>query len=324
VNRYDYHKPASLNEAIALMSSLPDAHFIAGGTDVMVLLRHRKLAPRHLISLRGIKDLCYIDGSQGLRLGSCATHSMIETDPFIARQYSALYDATTRLGSRQIRNVATIGGNICTAAPSADTACPLLVLDAAVLIAAQGGEREIPIDDFFEGPNRVALGRGELVKGFRMPAFGENTGSAYFKHSRRQAMDLPILGVAARVTIRIDGSDVRCKDAFCTIDDISNILKNLEKEELVVEDARIAMGVVAPRPIRAKKAESALKGKIVSEALFNEIGEIAAGESQPRDSIRGEAWYRRDMVRVLTKRALLKSIDRVIRPDDTIYPDRLW
>jgi CO/xanthine dehydrogenase FAD-binding subunit len=324
VNRYDYHKPASLHEAIALKSSLPDAHFIAGGTDVMVLLRHRKLAPRNLISLRGIKELCYIDGSKGLSLGSCATHSMIEMDPFIARQYSALYDATTRLGSRQIRNVATIGGNICTAAPSADTACPLLVLDAAVMIAAQGGEREIPIDDFFEGPNRVALGREELVIGFRMPAFGENTGSAYFKHSRRQAMDLPILGVAARVTIRIDGSDIRCKDAFCTIDDISNILKNLENEELVVEDARIALGVVAPRPIRAKKAESALKGKVVSEALFNEIGEIAAGESQPRDSIRGEAWYRRDMVRVLTKRALLKSIDRVIRPDDTVYPDRLW
>lgn len=137
-------------------------------------------------------------------------------------------------------------------------------------------------------------------------------------------MDLPILGVAARVTIRIEGSDVRCKDAFCTIDDISNIMRKLETEELVVEDARIAMGVVAPRPIRAKKAEAALKGKVVSEALFNEIGEIAAGESQPRDSIRGEAWYRRDMVRVLTKRALLKAIDRVVRPDDTVYPDRLW
>jgi len=180
------------------------------------------------------------------------------------------------------------------------------------------------LDDFFLGPNNVALEKGEIVKGFTMPAFGENTGSAYFKHTRRQAMDLPMLGVAARVTIDIGGSEVGCKDAFCTVDSISNILKRLEDEKLVCEDVRIAMGVVAPRPIRARKAEEALKGKVISEKLFEEIGEIAASESQPRDSIRGEAWYRRDMVKVLTKRAILKAVDRVIRPDDTIWPDRLW
>ena len=137
-------------------------------------------------------------------------------------------------------------------------------------------------------------------------------------------MDLPILGIAARVTIKVGGSEVGCKDAFCTIDSISNILKRLEEEQLVCEDVRIAMGVVAPRPMRAKKAEAALKGKVISEILFEEIAEIAASESTPRDSIRGEAWYRRDMVRVLTKRAILKAVDRVIRPDDTIHPDRLW
>ncbi|MBP7528088.1 MAG: FAD binding domain-containing protein [Syntrophorhabdaceae bacterium] len=321
---YEYHKPQTVKEAIDLMEGLENAKYIAGGTDVMVLIRQKKLAPARLISLRNIGDLNYMETEGGLRIGSAVTHNAIAKNDFVQRRYSALADAVKKVGSLQIRNVATMGGNICNAAPSADTACPLLVLDASVIIAGKTGEREMSLDDFFLGPNKVALEKGEILKGFTMPAFGENTASAYFKHTRRQAMDLPMLGVAARVTIDIGGSEVGCKDAFCTVDSISNILKRLEDENLVCEDVRIAMGVVAPRPIRARKAEEALKGKVISEKLFEEIGEIAASESQPRDSIRGEAWYRRDMVKVLTKRAILKAVDRVIRPDDTIWPDRLW
>jgi len=324
VKGYEYHKPQTVKEAIDLMEGLENAKYIAGGTDVMVLIRQKKLVPARLISLRNIGDLNYMETEGGLRIGSAVTHNSIAKNDFVQRRYSALADAAKKVGSLQIRNVATMGGNICNAAPSADTACPLLVLDASVIIAGKTGEREMSLDDFFLGPNKVALEKGEIVKGFTMPAFGENTGSAYFKHTRRQAMDLPMLGVAARVTIDIGGSEVGCKDAFCTVDSISNILKRLEDEKLVCEDVRIAMGVVAPRPIRARKAEEALKGKVISEKLFEEIGEIAASESQPRDSIRGEAWYRRDMVKVLTKRAILKAVDRVIRPDDTIWPDRLW
>ncbi|HOW55025.1 MAG TPA: FAD binding domain-containing protein [Syntrophorhabdaceae bacterium] len=321
---FEYHKPQTVKEAIDLMEGLENAKYIAGGTDVMVLIRQKKLAPNCLISLRNIGDLAYMETEGGLRIGSAVTHNAIAKNEFIQKRYCALADAANKVGSRQIRNVATMGGNICNAAPSADTACPLLVLDAKVAIVGKKGEREVPIDDFFLGPNKVALEAGEIVKGFNMPAFGENTGSAYIKHTRRQAMDLPMLGVAARVTIKIGGSEVGCKDAFCTVDSISNILKKLEDENLVCEDVRIAMGVVAPRPIRAKKAEEAMRGKVISEKLFEELGEIAASESQPRDSIRGEAWYRRDMVKVLTKRAILKAVDRVIRPDDTIWPERLW
>ena len=108
------------------------------------------------------------------------------------------------------------------------------------------------------------------------------------------------------------------------MDEISNILRRLEDEQLLCEDVRIAMGVVAPRPMRARKAEGALTGKVISETLFEEIAEIAAAEAQPRDSVRCEAWYRREMVKVLTKRAILMSVDRVLRPDDMIHPDRLW
>lgn len=322
---FEYYKPESIAEAMALMEeSGGKGVYIAGGTDVMVLIRQRKLSPGCLISLRNIGDLAYLDTSSGLAIGSGVTHNAIAKNDIIQTKYTALADATSKVGSLQIRNIATMGGNICNAAPSADTACPLLVLDARVVMAGKNGERSVPIDEFFLGPNRVALRPGEIVKGFEMPAFNERTGSAYIKHTRRQAMDLPMLGVAARVTIRIDGDQIGCRDALCSIENISDILKRFEDEKLVCEDVRIAMGVVAPRPMRAKKAEGALKGRVISEVLLQEIGEIAASECQPRDSIRGEAWYRKDMVKVLTKRAILRVVDRIIRPDDTIWPERLW
>jgi carbon-monoxide dehydrogenase medium subunit len=322
---YEYYRPATIDEAMALMEgSGGNGVYIAGGTDVMVLIRQKKLAPACLISLRNIGELTYLETGGGLNIGSAVTHNEIAKNALVQRSYSALADATKKVGSLQIRNVATMGGNICNAAPSADTACPLLVLDASAVIAGKGGERVVALDEFFLGPNKVALEKGEILKGFSMPAFGERTGSAYIKHTRREAMDLPMLGVAARVTVRVDGSEVGCRDAMCTIDSISNILKRFEDEGLVCEDARIAMGVVAPRPMRAKKAEEALKGKVISEKLLEEIGEIAASEAQPRDSIRGEAWYRRDMIKVLTGRAILRAVDRVIRPDDVIWPERLW
>jgi len=323
---YEYYKPGTIEEAIHLMASLDDARYIAGGTDILVMLRQKKIKPRHLISLRNIKELAFISHHNGLRIGGGTTHAEIERNEVIRRSYSALYDATHNLGSIQIRNVATIGGNICNAAPSADTACPLLTLDAEVIIAGTDGERTIPVDDFFLGPGKTVLKKGEILKEFVMPLFGPTTGSSYIKHTRRQAMDLPIIGVATRITIFIgkSGGEVRCRDMFCTTDNVSHLLARFEDEELRCDDIRIAMGVVAPRPVRAKKAEAALKGRVISEKLFEEIGEIAAGETSPRDSVRGEAWYRREMIKVLVKRSILRSIDRIIRPDDMVYPERLW
>jgi CO/xanthine dehydrogenase FAD-binding subunit len=321
---YEYHKPHTVEEALNLMKTLDEGAYIAGGTDVMVLVRQGKLRPRHMVSLRTIEGLAFIAKEKGLRIGGGTTHSEIEGDEFIAKRYSALSDAVRNLGSRQIRNVATMGGNICNGAPSADTACPLLVLDARAVIAGYAGERTIDIDDFFLGPGKTLLVKGDIVREFAMPPFGENTGSAYLKHTRREAMDLPILGVAARITVRVGGSQLRCRDALCTIDTMSKVLERFEEEDLRCEDVRIAMGVVAPRPVRARKAEEALKGKILSGKVFQEIGDIAASEATPRDSVRGEAWYRKEMVSVLTRRALMKSIERIIRPDDTVYPERLW
>lgn len=329
MTRFEYHKPQTIKEAVDLMGSLENAQFIAGGTDVMVLIRQKKIDPAHLISLRNINNFSAIDCGDGdtgggVQIGAGVTHSDIVANEFIQKRYAALTDAAGRVGSRQIRNVATVSGNICNAAPSADTACPLLVLDAAVKIAGPQGERQVPIDAFFLGANRVALAPGELVTGLYLPPCGLNTGSAYIKHTRRQAMDLPMIGIAVRVTIKIGGSESGCRDACGNIDSIPNILRRLENEELRCEDVRIAMGVVAPRPVRAGKAEAALQGRGISEALCEEVAEIAASEAQPRDSFRGEAWYRREMVKVLTKRAILISVNRILRPDAMINPDRLW
>ena len=326
---FEYFKPQTVREAIDLMGGLTDCVYIAGGTDVMVGIRQKKVAPGNLVSLRHIDAISRVEvkeseGKEYIEIGAGATLSEIGGNEFLGMHCAALVDAATHIGSKQIRNVATVGGNICNAAPSADSSCPLLVLDAEVATAGPAGERAAAIDDFFLGPNKVALEKGEIVTAFRIPLFGANTGTSYIKHTRRQAMDLPIIGIAARMTIRVDGSETGCRDAFCTIDKISHILGRLEEEKVTCIDARIAMGVVAPRPIRAKKAEEALKGKVISEKLFEEVAEIAASESQPRDSFRGEAWYRRDMVKVLTRRAILKSVDRVVRPDDLIRPDRLW
>lgn len=318
--RYEYHKPETIQEAIDLMSQYNgSAVFIAGGTDVMVQIRGRKMAPKALISLRNIKELKRKDEGH---IGAGTTHSDIRKDDYIRDHLSALHDAVCNLGSVQIRNVATVGGNICNAAPSADTACPLLVLDAQAVVADENGERRIDIDEFFLGPGETVLKKGEILKEFIVPHFGPNTGSAYIKHTRRAAMDLPIIVIAVRITL--DRSDVRCKDVLCTLEPASKILSMFADENLRCEDVRIAMGVVAPRPIRAKKAETALKGQVISDALLAQVSEIAASESSPRDSIRGEAWYRQEMVKVLVRRAAVKAIDRVLRPDEFFYPERLW
>lgn len=315
--RYDYHKPETILEAIDLAFRYDgDAVFIAGGTDVMVRIRGKKMAPKALISLRNIKELRHKDKG---RIGAGTTHTEIQRDGYIKDHLSALHDGVCNLGSIQIRNVATIGGNICNAAPSADTACPLLVLDAETVVADKDGERRIAIDDFFIGPGETALKKGEILKGFVLPDFDMNTGSAYIKHTRRAAMDLPIVGVAVRITL--DRSDMRCKDILCVSEPAFSMLSN---ENLRCEDVRIAMGVVAPRPVRARQAEATLKGQVISDALLARVSEIAANESSPRDSIRGEAWYRREMVKVLVRRAAMRAIDRVLRPDESSCPERLW
>ncbi|MBW2167858.1 MAG: FAD binding domain-containing protein, partial [Deltaproteobacteria bacterium] len=200
---YDYKKPESLEEVFSLLKEYgPKATLIAGGTDVMVNIRNTKKAPEVLISLRGLKDLRYIKKNKGYHIGALTTHRMLELSELVKTELSALYDGASRIGSVQVRNVATIGGNICNAAPSADTAGPLLVLDAQVVLEGPKGRRNVPIAEFFTGTYKTVRKQGEVLVEFQIPAEMGHFGSAYWKHSRRKAMNLPILGIA--VSLKLD------------------------------------------------------------------------------------------------------------------------
>jgi len=283
---YDYKKPETLDEAIELLSIHgAGATLIAGGTDVMVNIHNRKIAPEALVSIRGIKDLQYIRKDGGFHIGAMTTHAMLDHSPLVRRELAALQQGASQVGSVQLRNVATIGGNICNAAPSADTAAPLLVFDAVAVLKSTEGSREVPVIDLFKGPSVCGLRPGEILVELKIPAAMAGYGSHYHKHVRRKALNLPIIGVA--VAIKLDTADI-------------------------IEDARIGLTVVAPTPIRAHIAEDYLKGKPFTDDVLAEAGRLAASPDccTPRDSLRCEGWYREDMVRVLIPRAAKKAADQ--------------
>ncbi|RLB06626.1 MAG: xanthine dehydrogenase family protein subunit M [Deltaproteobacteria bacterium] len=310
--RFDYLKPSTLEEALSLLYEHGEgAMLIAGGTDVMVEIKQRKIAPKALISLRGVKELEYIEPHNGgVRIGSMTTHRTLESSSLIKEKFPALADAVQNLGSVQIRNVATIGGNICNAAPSADTAPPLLVLGAEVRIRGPRGERVIPLEEFFVGPGQTVLNRGEILVEFIIPPAPAYTGSAYWKHTRRQAMDLPILGVALSLSLN-KGEASNLRKLLAESATMEEILFSLEESGLVCQQARIALGVAAPTPMRAKKAEGVLKGAKLTGRKLDEAGRVASQEAQPRDTLRGAAWYRREMIQVLSKRLAIKCLERI-------------
>ena len=283
---YDYKKPESLNQVFSLLKEYgPKATLIAGGTDVMVKIRNTKKSPEVLISLRGLTDLKYIRKNDGYHIGALTTHRMLEQSELIRSELSALHDGASEVGSVQIRNVATLGGNICNAAPSADTSGPLMVLNATVVLEGPEGRRSVPIADFFTGTYRTVRKADEVLIEFQIPAEMESFGSAYWKHSRRKAMELPLLG-------------------------ISVALKLSENQE--ISDARIALTVAAPTPVRAYKAEDFLKGKPLDDDVLREAGKIASSRDccSPRDSLRCAAWYREEIIQVSVPRMAKLAAER--------------
>jgi len=319
MEKFDYFTPKTLDEALSLFNQFgKNAMFIAGGTDVMVMIKKRKISPIVLISLQRIPGLDQIEYDGILRIGAMVTHRTIEKSNLIMGKFSALADAVQVLGSVQIRNVATIGGNICTAAPSADTATPLLVLGAQVKVKSLKGEKIIPLEEFFRGPGENVLKDGEIVTELVIPNLLPNTGSAYWKHQRRLALDLPILGVS--VLLSLDKNRLSRPEMLRTSIPISSISQAIEQDELVCKEVRIALGVAAPTPMRAVKAEKILRHQKISDELLEEVAHTASEEAQPRDSIRGEAWYRREMIRVFVKRMAMKCVERVVEPKNAPFP----
>jgi carbon-monoxide dehydrogenase medium subunit len=290
MRKFTYLIPKSLNEAISMHESRPgQAKYIAGGTDVIVKIKEGQLAPNYLISLKHIiaQDRPFLNSETGeLYLGAFTTHRAIERSPLIQRRYPILHDAIKNIGSVQIRNVATIGGNLVNAVPSADGAIPLIALDGKAHIYGPKGYRLIDLNRFFLGPGQCDVQGAEILTEIIIPPPAPRTGGAYVKHGRREAMELPMLGVG--------------------------VLFSLDSDLCTCTKARVCLGVAAPTPFRAKAAEKYLVGQPITEEALAEAGRIASGEARVRDSIRGVAWYRREMVGVLVKRMGALALERAM------------
>lgn len=285
-----YYKPASLTEALELKRGLGQgAVFLAGGTDVMVQARQKKIAPQALISLRGIAELCgaRLEG-ESLLLGAATTLSGILADPLIARHLPVLSDAARVMGSTQMRNVATVGGNVMSAAPSGDTLCPLLCLEAVCHLASTEGARQVPMHEMFLGPRRTAARPGEVLTHLAIPlptAGGQASAGAFLKLSRRAALDLALINLAAQLWLGPDGGRI--------------------------EKARVAAGVVGPTPLRLPEAEEALTGAPPTVATLERAAQNLGNSCSIRDSHRCAAWYREEMLRVLMMRAGALALQRL-------------
>jgi len=262
------------------------AKYIAGGTDVIVRVKEGWLEPDYLISLKKIEDLSELhknDATGELSIGALVTHATLEKSLMIQNEYPIIYDAVSNIGSLQVRNVGTIGGNLINAVPSADGAIPLIALDGVALLHGPDGERSVEVKDLFIEPYKTILKPREILKKITLPPQVPHTGSAYIKFGRRAAMELPLIGIGVLLTVN---------------DDLVTCTK-----------ARICLGVAAPTPMRAFDAENLLVGKKIDEKILIEAGKIAADESKVRDSVRGKAWHRKEMIRVHVRRMGLKCME---------------
>ncbi len=281
---FDYSEPLSLDEAVALLRTGPaPASLLAGGTDLLVQIKEHVRKPAHVINIKkipGMDDFAY-DARNGLLLGALVTTRQVETSPITLRHYAGLAKAATDFASIQVRHRATVVGNVCRASPSADTLPPLIADGAVLRIHGPSGKRRCAVQDFCTGPGRTVLSADEIVTHIEIPAPPPRTGKAYIKHGRRAQMELATVGVAVRVTLGDDGA---------------------------VADLAIVLAAVAPTPLRAAQAEAVLRGRQPTPERLAAAAQAASDEARPIGDVRGSADYRRDMVRVLTRRALEQAI----------------
>lgn len=278
--RFEYFKPGSFEEAIGILRKYEGKiRPLAGGTDLFIAMKEKGAAWENVLDLKGIPNYDFIrEADGGIEIGALATIRSVETSPLIKEKIPFLADAAGKIGSIQIRNKATIGGNLCNAAPSADTAPALLCLGAEMEIVEESGVRRIPLEDFFMGPGKTILGDSSLLEKIIIPFPPPNSVGVYFKESPRRAMDLAVVGVSCLMTP--DPAGKKC--LHC----------------------RIALGAVAPTPMRAKKAEMLLAGREVTEKEIAAAGEVASQETRPISDVRGSAEFRREMVKVFVKKGV--------------------
>jgi len=286
VRRFHLALPRSIEDCLKLLAERgPEAKLVAGGTDLLPQMKNGLIKPAAVIDLSGVADLRVLrreDGA-GLRVGASVAAREIELDPYTRSAYPALAESGALVGSVQIRNLATVGGNLCNAAPSADMAPPLVALDAEAVIAGPKGRRRVPMAAFFTGVRQTVLGPDELLVEFVIPSPGPRSGGSYLRHTPRRELDIAVVGVASQVTLRDGG---------------------------VCAKARIALAAVAPVPLRATAAEQSLEGQAVTPDRIKRAADLAIEAARPISDQRGSADFRRHLVRVLTRRTLTTALAR--------------
>ena len=278
--KFDFHRPTSIAETCEILEEYGNsAKLIAGGTDVLVNLKRKRIAPEHVVGIDRVDDLGGLSSNRSeIRVGSLMTATEISENRTITRQIPFFGRAAAGLGSPPVRNRATIGGNLVTARPAADLIPPLMVLDASVSLVSQNGTRDIPVVRFVTGPGQTKIKENEVLTHVSIPRCEAGTGGAYIKFGARHSCEISIVSVAAFVTLTPAGRRI--------------------------VSARIALGAVAPKVVRCPGAEEMLAGEYPGEKAFARAGQAAARAARPITDLRGSAKYRRQMVEVLTCRAL--------------------
>jgi len=276
LKKFEYLKPDSIQETVSILAQYGEkARIINGGTDLIIGMRDKIIQPEYVVDIKAIPHLNKINYNkeQGLDIGATVTLNEVSDSKIVQEHHPILAEACKTVGSYQVRNRATLVGNICNASPSADTAPPLLVLDAKVNIVGPGGEKTVPLNQFFLGVKKNILNNGEIVTSVTVPPIKDKWTGIYIKQGRRKDVDLATVGVAV----------------VCIRDEI-----------------RIALGAVAPTPVRAFKTEILLRGEAIDESLLEEAGESALAEVSPISDVRSSQEYREEIIKVLVKRAILQ------------------
>ena len=280
---FNYYRPTTLKEALYLLSELEDVKILAGGTDLLIDLRIRRYRPRNIIDISRLKELKYIiDEGDKVRVGSLITLQELIESPIIKSKAPLLAEAAYNMSSWQIRNIATIGGNLCNASPAADTAPPLMIYEAKLKLISIDGERTIPITKFFKGPRKTELRSNEILAEIEIP-YIKGMGSSFVKLGRRDAFTLSVVAIATAVSVK----------------------------DSKFNDVRISLNAVAPTPVRAYTAENYLKGKDVTIDEIRKAAELVLKDISPISDVRASAEYRKEMSILLTVDSMVKSLNRL-------------
>jgi len=286
--KFEYAGPRSLAEVCSMMAgtSGDEVMLLAGGTDAVLQMRRRERVPRRVIGLKGVAELEFVreqpDG--GLAIGAMTTLQTLLSAPVVSQRYGLLRETAAQIGGRELRNVATVGGNIAGALPCADLPPALMTLGARIKLSSHRGDRWLPLEEFFPEFGRTVAEHDELVAEISLPRPASNSAGIYLKFHDRHSMDMTVLGVSAFVVLDDDGRKFR--------------------------DVRLAYASGAPTVFRAKRAEAVLRGQLLTEEGLEAAAETACAESNPRTSWRANGAYRLELIRVLTKRAIRRAWEK--------------